>query len=227
MSRSGGDVRALQFQSGDSWLHRLPPGRKLLAALALCTVALLAEDWRVLLALLALVAAGYALAELSTAALWRDLRWVLLQGAIVLGLTLALRGPDAFGQGSRTALQLVLIFLPMALVVRTTGLERMLADGRRWLPERMAFAVGATVRFTPFFARELGELVEMQRLRGARLEARELWRPRAWRDWLACVAMPMTVRAIEVAGEAADAATIRGVPSPGAAPASGTGEDGT
>jgi energy-coupling factor transport system permease protein len=79
------------------------------------------------------------------------------------------------------------------------------------LPERAAFAAGATLRFTPFFARELGELVEMQRLRGALLSVRQLARPSAWRDWLACVALPMTVRAIEIAEEAADAAAIRGL----------------
>jgi energy-coupling factor transporter transmembrane protein EcfT len=51
----------------------------------------------------------------------------------------------------------------------------------------------------------------MQRLRGALLSVRQLARPSAWRDWLACVALPMTVRAIEIAEEAADAAAIRGL----------------
>jgi len=157
------------------------------------------------------VASGYALGRLSAAELWRDLRWLLLQAALVVALTVGLRGPQALEAGCRTALQLVLVFLPLALVLRTTSSQSLLDALRRWLPARMGFAVGATLRFVPVFARELAELIEMQRLRGARLRPRDLWRPGAWRDWLGCVAVPMTVRAIEVAEEAADAAVLRGV----------------
>jgi energy-coupling factor transport system permease protein len=129
----------------------------------------------------------------------------------VVGLTVALRGTTGLAAGGRTALQLILVFLPVALVLRTTPSEALLGPLRRRLPERLGFALGATLRLAPVLARELAELVEMQRLRGARLRAGELWRPSAWRDALACVAFPMTVRAIEVAEAAAEAAEIRGV----------------
>jgi energy-coupling factor transporter transmembrane protein EcfT len=208
-----GARRPLEYRSGDSPIHRLGPWPKLALALAVGALALLQQDLRALVLLLALVMVGYPLAGLGAGDLWRDLRWLLLQGALVAGLTVLVRGGDGLAPGSRTALQLVLVFLPMALVVRTTGMDAVLDGLARWLPERAGFALGATVRFAPFFARELGELVEMQRLRGARLAARELWHPSAWRDWLACVAVPMTLRAIEVAEEAADAAAIRGVGS--------------
>jgi energy-coupling factor transport system permease protein len=206
--------RALQHRPGDSLLHRLMPWHKLAGAMAVGALALLVDDVRGLLALLVAIVLAYRMAGLSRAELWRDLRWLLLQGALVVGLTLLLRGAGALQAGVRTALQLVLVFLPMALVLRTTSVEAMLDDLEHWLPDRIAFAIGATLRFVPVFARESGELIEMQRLRGARLTARDAWRPGAWRDWLACIALPMTLRAIEIASEAADAATIRGLATP-------------
>jgi len=99
----------------------------------------------------------------------------------------------------------------MALVLRTTPSSSVLASVSRWLPERLAFALAASARFAPLFAREASELILAQRLRGARLDWRDLWRPAAWRDWLACVAVPMMVRTIEVADAAATAAEIRGL----------------
>lgn len=211
--------RPLQFRSGDSPLHRLGAGWKLLAATAIGALAIGLDELTLLVGLGVLVASGYAWARLSPAELWRDLRWLLLQGAIVVGLTVLVRGASAWPAGVRTALQLLLAFLPAALVLRTTSSEGLLDLLRRWLPERIGFAFGTALRLVPVFARELGELVEMQRLRGARLRPGELWRPGAWRDWLACIALPMTVRTIELAEEAADAATLRGIgtPAPGVA----------
>lgn len=203
--------RPLQYHAGRSFLHRARPSWKWLGATAVGAGALLQDQVLPLVVLLGFVGLGYGLARLPVAAFWKDLRWLLLQGVLVVAFTVLLEGLQAFEAGSRAALQIVLVFLPMALVVRTTGTDALLDGLQRWLPERVGFAAGATFRFVPFFARELGELVEMQRLRGARLGARDLWRPVAWRDWLACVAVPMTVRAIEVAEEAADAAGIRGV----------------
>jgi energy-coupling factor transporter transmembrane protein EcfT len=211
--------RALQFRSGRSPLHRVGAGWKLLAATAIAALAIGLDALPLLFGLAVLVASGYAWARLSPLDLWRDLRWLLVQGAIAFGLTLLVRGGGAWVAGLRTALQLLLVFLPVALVLRTTSSEGLLDTLRRWMPERIGFALGAALRLVPVFARELGEMVEMQRLRGARLGPRDLGRPGAWRDWLACVALPMTVRAIELAQEAADAATLRGIgaAAPGAA----------
>jgi energy-coupling factor transport system permease protein len=50
-----------------------------------------------------------------------------------------------------------------------------------------------------------------QRLRGALLAPRDLWRPRAWHDWVGCVGLPLVVRAIRMAEEAALAAEVRGL----------------
>ncbi len=202
----------------DGPLPRLGALPRLLGAMAVGAVALASDSLWLLSGLLVFVLAGYAVTRRARAELWHDLRWLLLQSLLIVGLTIGLRGPEALTAGLRTALQIVLVFLPVALVVRTTGTEAVLDGLCRFMPERLAFALGATLRFLPFFVRETGELVEMQRLRGARLSVSQLWRPRAWLDWLSCIAVPMTIRAIEVAGEAADAATIRGIGSSGPPP---------
>jgi energy-coupling factor transporter transmembrane protein EcfT len=81
----------------------------------------------------------------------------------------------------------------------------------RALPPQLAFALATSLRFIPFFARELHEIVAVQRLRGARLAPQQLWRPRAWRDAVACAGVPLAVRAIHTANEVARAAETRGV----------------
>ncbi len=207
--------RPFQFRSGQSPLHRMGAGWKLLGVTCAGAFALGVDAMPLLSALALLVASGYMLARLSPGDLWRDLRWLLLQGVVVVLLTVLVRGGDAWPAGVRTALQLVLVFLPVALLLRTTSSERLLDLAKRTLPDRLGFALGTTLRFVPVFAREFGELVEMQRLRGARLGVRDAWRPGAWHDWLACVAVPMAVRAIEVAEEAADAAELRGIGNEG------------
>jgi energy-coupling factor transport system permease protein len=203
--------RALQFRQGSSPLHGLGWGPKSVLAALASALALSTHSIPALLLLAAGVATGYRLAQLRAADLWRDLRWVLVQGLLVALLTVAFAGSDALGRGVRTALQLMLVFLPAALVLRTTSSDSLLSSVERWLPSHLAFAAGATLRFVPVFTREAGELIEMQRLRGARLSPGDLWRPGAWHDWLRCVAFPMTVRSVEVAKLAAEAAEMRGV----------------
>lgn len=202
---------AFRFRSGDSAVHRLGAGWKLGLAAGVGGVGLALDALPLLLGLGAMVMLGYRAARLPARDLWDDARWLLLQGALVVALTLLLRGPDALGAGLRAGLQIALFFLPTALVLRTTSSEALLAPLRRRLPERLAFALSASLRFLPMLSREATQLVEMQRLRGARLAARELWRPAAWRDWLACVVFPLTVRIVELAEQAAEAAEVRGV----------------
>jgi energy-coupling factor transport system permease protein len=171
-----------------------------------------AREPLVLLLLLAVLVSGYRLARLSVAELWQDTRWLALQGSIVVGLYLLRDGPGGAGAGLRTALQLALFFLPGALLLRTTPSAQLLDALRGRLPRRIAFGLATSLRLLPAFARELHEIWMAQRLRGARLSPREIWRVRAWRDWVGCVGLPLTVRAIRMAEETALAAEVRGLP---------------
>jgi energy-coupling factor transport system permease protein len=163
--------------------------------------------------LLAVLVAGYRLARLTVAELWQDTRWLAVQGGIVVGLYLLREGPGGAGAGLRTALQLILFFMPGALLLRTTPSAQLLDALRGRLPRRLAFGLATSLRLLPAFAREFHEIWMAQRLRGAHLSPREIWRPRAWRDWVACVGLPLTVRAIRMAEEAALAAEVRGLPA--------------
>jgi energy-coupling factor transport system permease protein len=203
---------AFHYRDTGSWLHRLGGGWKLLLVALAGAAAVAAREPAALALLLAALVAGYRSARLTLVELWQDTRWLLLQGGIVLGLYLLRDGSAGAGAGLRTALQLALFFLPGALLLRTTPSAQLLDAMRGRLPRRLAFGLATSLRLLPAFARELHEIWMAQRLRGARLSPREIWRPRAWRDWVGCVGLPLTVRAIRMAEEAALAAEVRGLP---------------
>jgi len=204
--------QAFHYRDTGSALHRLGAGWKLLAVATFGAAALAARGPLGLGAIAAALALGYRGAGLRAGELWQDARWLVVQGAIVVGLYLLRDGAAGLAPGARTALQLLLFFLPGALLLRTTPSARILATLRRALPERLAFALSTGLRLLPAFSRELHEIRMAQRLRGARLSASDLWRPRAWRDWVDCVGLPLVVRAIRMAEEAALAAEVRGLP---------------
>jgi energy-coupling factor transporter transmembrane protein EcfT len=81
---------------------------------------------------------------------------------------------------------------------------------RRILPYRLAFLVATSLRFVPFFAREIHEIAVAQRLRGANLTARALVNPLCWKDLFFCLLVPILVRAMKTADEAALSAEARG-----------------
>jgi energy-coupling factor transport system permease protein len=203
---------AFHYRDTGSWLHRLSGGWKLLGVALAGGAAVAAREPAALALLLAVLAAGYRTARLTAAEFWQDTRWLLLQGGIVVGLYLLRDGLGGAGAGLRAALQLGLFFLPGALLLRTTASAQILDALRGRLPPRLAFGLATSLRLLPAFARELHEIWMAQRLRGAHLSPRQIWRPRAWRDWVACVGLPLTVRAIRMAEEAALAAEVRGLP---------------
>jgi energy-coupling factor transporter transmembrane protein EcfT len=203
--------RAFHYRDTGSPLHRLGAGWKL-AVVAIASAAAVApgDPW-LSAALLAGVGLGWAAARLSAAELWQDARWLVAQGCLIVALSCARDGSAGIPSGARAALQIAAFFLPGALLLRTTPTAALLAGLRRVLPRRVAFAFATSLRFVPALARELHEIAAAQRLRGARLAARDLWRPRAWLDWIECVGVPLAVRAIHTANEAALAAEVRGM----------------
>jgi len=203
--------RAFHYRDTGSLLHHLGAGWKVTLVVVASAVAVSAEGWLELGLLLALIVAGYRMARLSARELWQDARWLSLQGVIVIGLSVARYGVEGIGSGGLTAVTIALFFLPGALLLRTTPTMQLVESMRRVLPAHFSFAVGTSMRFVPYFARELYDIAGAQRLRGARLDPRDLWRPGAWRDWIECVGVPMTVRAIHTANEAALAAEMRGI----------------
>ena len=202
---------AFQFRSSDSVVHRLGAGWKLALA-SLMGVAAIAVRWPAALGgLLLLNLVFYFAAGLKWHDLWRDTRWFLLQLVIVTGLYVLRYGvQEGLRPGVQVGTKVLLFFLPGAIFFRTTTGSRMTESLRRILPVRTAFVISTSLRFVPLFARELGEIGRIQRLRGARIGPRQLMNPRNWNDALQSIFIPLMVRVLKTAEDAALAAEARG-----------------
>lgn len=199
-----------KFRAGDSPVHRLSAGWKM-SLTVLMSAAAFGARVPLLLGVLFLINGGYyLLAGLSFRDLWRDIRLFLIQTGIVIVLYLIRDGADGLWPGTRTGLQVMLFFLPGAVFLRTTQASQIMSGLRKIMPRRMAFFTFTSLRFIPFFAREMREIALAQRLRGARLGPRNLADPRNWSDVFHCLIIPLIVRALKTAQEAALSAEARG-----------------
>lgn len=202
---------ACQYRAADSPVHRLGAAAKLSIGTLLCAAAVLAHEPLGLAAVLALNAAYYFGARLTLSDLWRDTRYLFMQMAIVIGLHAIRHGvPAGLGPGIRISLQIFLFFVPGIVFLRTTQASEMMRGLSRILPYRLSFLVFTSFRFVPLFAREIREIATAQRLRGARLAPRDLLNPRNWMDTFHCLMIPLLVRALRTADEAALSAEARG-----------------
>jgi energy-coupling factor transport system permease protein len=200
-----------QYLAIDSPVHRLGAGWKLLIGTALSAAAIIAyEPWS-LAAVLALNAVYYFAARLSFSDLWRDTKFLLMQMCIIMVLyTIRYGIPGGLWPGLKIALQIALFFIPGIVFLRTTQASQMMQGLSKILPYRLSFLVFTSFRFVPLFAREIREIAMAQRLRGARLSPRELLNPANWKDAFHCLIIPLLVRALKTADEAALSAEARG-----------------
>ena len=161
-------------------------------------------------ALLLLNVAYYLLSRLSLVELWKDIRFFLVQMAIIVGFYVMRYGTEyGIWAGTRTALQILLFFMPGMVFLRTTPSSHIMRDLKKFLPARFSFLIVTSMRFIPFFTRELHEIAMAQRLRGARLTPRRFLDPRSWKDFLNCLMIPIIVRALKTSNEAAMSAEAR------------------
>jgi len=202
---------AFQYRVVDSPVHRMGAGWKMLIGAALCAAALGAQQPWFLAAMLAINAAYYFLARLSVYDLVKDLWFFLIQMAVVIVLYGLRYGfPEGIWPGVRTSVKILLFFIPGIILLRTTRISQMMYGLRRVMPYRLSFLVFVSLRFIPFFAREIREIAIAQRLRGACLSPRDLINPRNWNDLLHCLLVPLIIRALKTADEAALSAEARG-----------------
>lgn len=200
-----------QYRAIDSAVHRLGAGTKLLLGTGLCAAAVLADRPWSIATVAALNALYYFGARLSLSDLWRDTRYLVAQAVVILALYATRDGvPEGLWPGLRVASQIALFFVPGAVFLRTTQASQMMRGLRRLLPYDLSFLVFTSFRFVPLFAREIHQIALAQRLRGARLSRRDLLNPGAWSDAFHCLMIPLLVRALRTAGEAALSAEARG-----------------
>lgn len=192
------------YRAGDSILHRIPAGWKLLA-LAICALAIsiarLPTTGTIVLlgaATTVLLSTGAGLR--GTALAWWRLRWliVVLGGALVVFV-------DVTAAVQSTGRVVAMLLLAEA-VTRTTRTGDLLDVLRRLFrplrvfgvdPETPALAVSLTVTMVPVLAGFLEQVRDAQRARGVRLGVR--------------AAVPLLVLAMKHADDVGDALTARGL----------------
>lgn len=187
---------------GESLLHRMTPGAKLLALLVLGTLIILVRNPLVLAAMLVAVLGLYRLAGLSWLTAWRQLRPVLLLFALLFVVTWLYQGVI---EAATVIARFCILILFAALVSLTTRVSDML-DTVMWAvgplawigisPAKVGLAFSLAIRFIPLIAEQLAEIKEAQRTRG--LE-------RSYR----AIAVPLIVRTLKMATEIGDAVEAR------------------
>ena len=192
------------FQPGDSLLHRLPAGWKLLAMLlAIVGIVLLTAPWQLGVAAV-VVAGGFALARIPSRVAWSQLwpmRWFLLFIAI---FQVIFTGWERALMTCGTLLLTVAIAALITLTTRVTEMldvcQRMLGPLRRFGvdPDRAGLVLALTIRCIPLMVEIVGAVSQARKARGAGFSLRAL-------------VVPSVVRALRRADAIGDALTARGV----------------
>jgi energy-coupling factor transport system permease protein len=202
-----------QYLAHTGALRWISPAKRLLLAAAISLTALLLP-WLMAIFLLALFCAAlYAAARLGWRALVQDAFLVALQAPLVLAVYLWSDGRAGLPLALMVSARLALASLPALWVQRTTRIADLSSTLSRILPARLAFVVAMCLHFLPLLARDAREIYLLQRLRGARLGGRELLNPRYWGQACHCLAVPLLMRALQLADQVAVAAMQRGVGS--------------
>ncbi len=201
---------ACQYMTHDSMVHRLGAGWKIAFGTLLSALAVGARTPGELLALVVVVLVYYFAARLTPFDLWRDTKFFVFQAVLVTGLYCLLSGVSrGLWPGVRQSVQIILFYIPGAVLLRTTRTGDMMRGLRRVVPYRLSFLVFVSIRFVPFFLRELNEIMTAQRLRGARLLPRQMVDPRNWGDLFHCLLLPLMVRALKIADDVSLSAESR------------------
>lgn len=192
------------YVPGDSLLHRLPAGAKLLGLALLCTTLLLLGAPVALGAFTTLVVLLYAVSGVGPAAVWAQVKPVRWFAAVLFVMQFVL--VDLYGAVSST-LRVVLAVALAGLVTLTTRFADMMAFLERCFgplrslgidPFRISLLLSLTVRSVPVISELATRVREAQRARGVQ------WSMRAF-------AVPLVVSALRHADALGEALSARGL----------------
>jgi biotin transport system permease protein len=192
------------FVPGNSVVHRLPAGVKLLLLLLTGAASLLLDDPRQVLGALAVVVVLYAVAGLPPRLLARQLRPLLWVGAFTAVFHVLVNGWQRAFVVVGVLAVLVLLAALVTLTTRTTDLVDAVVVACRPLrvvridPERVGLLIALGIRCVPVILGLAEEVRDAQRARGLAAS------PRAF-------AVPLLVRSLRHADALGEALTARGL----------------
>lgn len=193
------------YQPGNSLLHRLPAGWKLLliAVLIISISLAIREPWHVLPALVGTVLL-YVIGRIRPRAAWDQVRPVLPMLVAILALQWIVADLDT---ALRVSGSLFVAIAVAGLVALTTRISDMLdavtraAQPLRHVgvsPDRIALVLVLTLRAIPLLARQLRNVTEARKARGLGMSVRAL-------------VVPTVLGALTTADQLGDALAARGV----------------
>ena len=193
------------YQPGDSLLHRLPAGLKILLVCALIlAVSLSVRDaWHVLPAL-GFAAALYAIGRIRPRAAWDQVRPVLPMLLAILVLQWIVADLDTALRVSGALLVAVAVAGLVALTTRVSDMLDAVPRAAQPLrrvgvsPDRVALVLVLTIRAIPLLARQLRQVTEARKARGLGMSIRAL-------------VVPTVLGALTTADQLGDALAARGV----------------
>lgn len=176
-------VNVIDYQPGNTLLHRLNPVAKLALAAAIILATFLSSAFPVLLGLLALTLALGAYAGVLRRLL--ALLKVLVPVAVIMLLlqTAVMRSGDVaflwmtnegLDTGGKACLRLLGVALPLILMLTVTKLND-LANAcveKLHVPYRYAFTFTTALRFVPIFGQEMNAIMEAQTARGVEYDTK-------------------------------------------------------
>lgn len=193
------------YQPGNSLLHRLPAGLKVLlvCVFILAATLIIREPWQVLPAL-GLTAILYAIGRIRPRAVWEQVRPVVPMLIAILVLQWIVADLDT---ALRVCGALLVAIMVAGLVALTTRISDMLdavtraAQPLRHIgvsPDRIALVLVLTIRAIPLLARRLRQVTEARKARGLGMSIRAL-------------VVPTVLGALTTADQLGDALAARGV----------------
>ncbi|MAU96840.1 MAG: cobalt ABC transporter permease [Fulvimarina sp.] len=190
------------YRAGDSPLHRMGAGRKLLALLAAGTLVFAIPSPWPAAAVLALVLALYGVAGFGPRLVLRQLRPVAVVLAVLFTAQLWLATP---GEAVLVVLRFAALILAAGLVTLTTRTADLVAVIERGLSPlsrlgldvaKVSLAISLTIRFIPTIGQIAGEVREAQVARGRSPSPLTL-------------VVPVIIRLLKMADEIAEAIDAR------------------
>ncbi len=195
------------YVAGNSVLHRIPAGLKLLLlALGIFGVLLLRQPWQMGLAMLAVLAL-YALAAIPWRTAWAQLRPLVWIVVIVAIFQVVLAGVDRAAMVAGALVVNVALAALLTLTTKVTAIldvcQRLLRPFRRIGidPDRVGLMLALTIRCVPLVAGIVAEVSDARKARGVT----------GLRGSVVALAAPAVIRALRTADAIGESLTARGV----------------